>query len=58
MLSRASRLLHEPLKLELLACGGGTTPSMGGLEIKSCDPGVGGFKLPYAKLSVLKRAVR
>lgn len=37
MLARASRLLHEPLKLEMLACGGATTPSMGGFEIKSCD---------------------
>jgi hypothetical protein len=51
ILSRASRLLHEPLKLEMLACGGATTPSMGGFEIKSCDPGVGGFKLPYANTS-------
>jgi hypothetical protein len=34
MLSRASRLLHEPLKLEMLARGRATTPSMGGFEIQ------------------------
>jgi hypothetical protein len=51
MLSRASKLLKVPLKLEMLACGGATTPSMGGFEIKPCDTGVGGFKLPYANTS-------
>jgi lysophospholipase L1-like esterase len=51
MLSRASRLLREPLKLEMLACGGATTDSIQGHEIKPCSPGVGGFKLPYANTS-------
>jgi lysophospholipase L1-like esterase len=51
MLSRASRLLRLPLKLEMLACGGATTPSISGREIKPCSPGVGGFKLPYSNTS-------
>ena len=51
MLSRASKLLHTKLKLEMLACGGATTASMVGAEIKRCDPGVSGFKLPYANTS-------
>jgi lysophospholipase L1-like esterase len=51
MVPRASKLLHEKLKLEMLACGGATTESMVGADIKPCDPGVGGFKLPYANTS-------
>jgi lysophospholipase L1-like esterase len=51
LISRASKLLDEPLKLEMLACGGATTQSMPGLDIKPCSPGVGGFKLPYKNTS-------
>jgi lysophospholipase L1-like esterase len=51
MISRASKLLHKPLKLTMLACGGATTQSMPGLVIKPCSPGVGGFKLPYNNTS-------
>jgi lysophospholipase L1-like esterase len=48
MISRASKLMKTPLQLEMLACGGATTQSMPGVQVKQCDPGVGGFKLPYA----------
>jgi lysophospholipase L1-like esterase len=58
MLSRASRLLRFPLKLEMLACGGATTDSMVGREIKPCSPGVGGFKLPYANTSARTSQLR
>jgi len=51
MLARASKLLHTKLKLEMLACGGATTESMVGADIKPCDPGASGFKLPYANTS-------
>jgi lysophospholipase L1-like esterase len=51
MVPRARKLLHEKLKLEMLACGGATTESMVGADVKPCDPGVGGFKLPYANTS-------
>jgi lysophospholipase L1-like esterase len=51
MIPRTSKLLHEKLKLEMLACGGATTESMVGADIKRCDPGVGGFRLPYANTS-------
>ncbi len=51
MLPRASRVLRFPLKLEMLACGGATTDSIVGRQIKTCSPGVGGFKLPYANTS-------
>lgn len=62
MLGRASKVLKQKLKLEMLACGGATTQSMQGEEIKPCSPGVGGFKLPYkntsAKTSQLDYALK
>jgi lysophospholipase L1-like esterase len=51
MLSRASRVLKQKLSMQMLACGGATTQSMTGADIKPCDPGVGGFKLPYKNTS-------
>ena len=51
MLARASKVLKQQLKLEMLGCGGATTQSMQGQDIKPCSPGVGGFKLPYKNTS-------
>ena len=58
MIPRARRLLDEPLRLEMLACGGATTESMPGAGIKPCSPGVGGFRLPYANTSVRTSQLR
>jgi hypothetical protein len=48
LVAPASRLLHERLELVMLACGGATTQSIRGAEVKPCDRGAGGFELPYA----------